>query len=301
MYIDIILLLNGGLDAFLVIVTAYILKKKLLPANFVVGILIGEFSLAFEFVELNFLVNLVGKIIVGLLMIAVSFKIKRVGELIKTFFCYNFTAALLGGIVYILFEFLGMNAKTSNLQITLQNIFILPVSALLLLIGYLFWNKIQQKNLVYDSVLYDLEVQFEENNSIEVKALLDTGNELRDPLTMRPVIIMEESAVFNVLPEEIKTLLMQPWDKTDNPWQFLWKLENKYASKIVFIAARGINGKSWFPGIHFKVKVKKDDYYWEGTVTIALVRIVLNAEGRFRALLNLEHINSKIVREEIAS
>ncbi len=44
---------------------------------------------------------------------------------------------------------------------------------------------------------------FNNGNEQKVKAMIDTGNLLKDPITNSPVIIVEKSSLNNILPKEI--------------------------------------------------------------------------------------------------
>lgn len=44
---------------------------------------------------------------------------------------------------------------------------------------------------------------YNDGNEQKVKAMIDTGNLLKDPITNSPVIIIEKNSLNNILPEEI--------------------------------------------------------------------------------------------------
>lgn len=47
-----------------------------------------------------------------------------------------------------------------------------------------------------------------EGVSVELKALVDTGNSLKDPLNRQPVIIVEKEAITNLLPPELEPIIL---------------------------------------------------------------------------------------------
>lgn len=51
-------------------------------------------------------------------------------------------------------------------------------------------------------IIYPLEIKINEK-SISMNALLDTGNMLKDPITLMPVIVVEKEMLYDFLPKEI--------------------------------------------------------------------------------------------------
>lgn len=294
-YLDLILIVNGAMDAFLLAFTAYLLRKKLSGLNLFVAVVLGEIPIFFILFELSGLLA-VSKILIPLAMVGVGLKTKRIDELIKGLLYFSLLAAVAGGIYYALAAWLGFYGGKG-----LRDFLFLPLTALLLMGGYRFWEKRQKANFFFDNILYDAELCFENNRTLKVKALLDTGNELRDPLTGTPVMLLEERVAQKVIPEKIQQFLQLPWRESPNPWSFVWNDEEYCWQRMVFISARGINGQTWLPGIRLgNVKIRQGAKEWEHPVTVALVPQVLSSEGKFQALLHPEHIRKPVGKEEIA-
>ena len=53
-----------------------------------------------------------------------------------------------------------------------------------------------------EEMIYKLKIKINDK-TVEVNALLDTGNKLKDPITLVPVIVIEKQKLYNFLPEEI--------------------------------------------------------------------------------------------------
>ncbi|UWG96119.1 sigma-E processing peptidase SpoIIGA [Dehalobacter sp. DCM] len=297
-YLDVILFLNGAMDAFLLYFTAYLLRKKVYKLSVFGAVLIGELPVVFILYEMNAVIA-ISRIMIPILMVAVAFRTKSIYELAKGLLYFSLLAAVSGGIYYLLAGWIGITGSTTGLL--LCDIWILPVIAILLVGGYRVWEKLTKRNLYLDNVLYDVELMMENGKKLTIKALLDTGNELRDPLTNTPVMILEEKAVSEILPEEIQQFLNLPWRNEANPWPFIWNSDESVIRKMVFIAAKGINGQVWLPGIRLgTVKITQHDTCWEQSMTAALVQQRLNTEGKYQALLHPENIQKTNGREEIA-
>lgn len=296
-YLDVILFVNGAMDAFLLFFTAYLLRKKVYKLNVFGAVLIGELPVVFILYEMTAVIA-ISRVLIPIMMVAVAFRTKNIYELAKGLLYFSLLAAVCGGIYYVLTGWIGLSGNSVGLE--LRDIWILPVIALLLIGGCRAWEILRKGNLYLDNVLYDVELTMGNGKDIKVKALLDTGNELRDPLTDTPVMILEEKAVSSILPEEIQRFLLLPWKDNPNPWSYIWNSEDSVIQKMVFIAAKGINGQIWLPGIRLStVRIMQGDKSWEQPITIALVQQSLNSEGKYQALLHPENIH-KLNGEEIA-
>lgn len=59
----------------------------------------------------------------------------------------------------------------------------------------IFKNRMSKKGLIYE-----IEIKIE-NKSIRLKAMLDTGNQLKDPITSIPVVIVEKEKLYEIMPK----------------------------------------------------------------------------------------------------
>ncbi|NLP43707.1 MAG: sigma-E processing peptidase SpoIIGA [Peptococcaceae bacterium] len=298
-YLDIILLVNGVMDAFLVVFTAYLLRKKAYLPNILLAVLLGELPIIPVLYGLTTL-EIISKLLVPVAMVVIGLRIRKPKELLKGLIYFNLLAAVCGGIYYV---FAGwLNLSTEEVLFTANDLWFLLLIILLLVGGYKFWEKTQKRSLLLDKILYTVEISFGPNSNLQVKALLDTGNDLRDPLTGSPVLLLEQQAALKILPATIREFLELPWQQHPNPWSLIWNNEEYASQKLLFISAKGIGGQTWLPGIRVsKVKFNQGESEWEQGATVALVSQVLSKENEFQALLHPEHIQKIGNKEEIAS
>ncbi|NLM21298.1 MAG: sigma-E processing peptidase SpoIIGA [Peptococcaceae bacterium] len=298
-YLDITLLLNGCMDAFILIYTAYLLRKKVKVFNVLVAVVLGEIPvvlIVFGFPGLA----AISKVLVPVAMVRIGLSTRGLRNLGKGLLYFSLLSAVCGGIYFALSAWTGLSLGVRRL-LTITGLWVFPLMAIFLVGGHRIWEKLQKANIILDNILYDVELFFEESQSVKLKALLDTGNELRDPLTGTPVLLLEEKAVLKFLPEKISQFLQMPWRESPNPWSYIWNNEEYCRQNMVFISARGINGQTWLPGIRIgKVKISQGKKEWELPVTVAFVPQTLSTESRFQALLHPEHIPKLTCKEEIA-
>lgn len=295
-YLDITLTINATMDAFLLMFTAHLLRRKVYLLNLLIGVVIGSlpvFLIVYQYPTLT----LISKLLVPILMVGIALRVRDFRNLAKGVLYFSLLAAICGGLFYALLGWMGITG------ISYLTFWILPLAALVLTGGYRIWEKSSKNNQFLDSVIFEAEISFGEDKKLSVKALLDTGNDLRDPLTGTPVMLLEECSAREVLPEKVLEFLQLPWKESSNPWSILWKSDEYYLQRLVFIAAKGVNGQSWLLGIRLgKVKISQGGNIWgEQSVTVALVEQVLNSEHRFQALLHPDQIVKPVNKEEIAS
>lgn len=96
-------------------------------------------------------------------------------------------------------------------------------------------NKLSKKDM-----LCNISIIFEEGK-VDINAIIDTGNFLREPLTGKPVIIVEKDVLKNVIPVEI----LENMQEIINGKKIL---EEKYMSKIRLIpfSALGTQNRTTF-------------------------------------------------------
>ncbi|AGB41697.1 sigma-E processing peptidase SpoIIGA [Halobacteroides halobius DSM 5150] len=110
------------------------------------------------------------------------------------------------GAILALYNLTGgspLNSLALVLNISPDNLWIIIYGfILIIIIGKFGWMLIRQKlfpNIF--SVLISIDF---DGDSQQIKALVDTGNQLEDPLTKTPVIIVEVEVLLEILPERIK-------------------------------------------------------------------------------------------------
>lgn len=298
-YLDITLLVNGAMDAILLGFTAHLLRKKVNLVSLFIAVVLGQLPIILILFDFSALTS-VSRAIIPLVMVGIGLKTKSIRDLAKGLLCFSLLTAVSGGIFYAITGWLGFGVGEGTF-LTLKNLWLLPLMVLILIGGCRGWEKLQKINGFMDNVLYDAELFFDNDKILEIKALLDTGNELRDPMTDTPVMILEEREAQKVLSEQLKQFLLLPWEESPNPWTFIWNSDDDCIRKMIFISAKGINGQTWLPGIRLKaVKISQDNKVWERPITVAFVKQSLNSEGKFQALLHPEHIHKAYGKEEIA-
>ncbi|WP_243183302.1 sigma-E processing peptidase SpoIIGA [Anaerosolibacter carboniphilus] len=190
--------------------TAYFSKTKVPKHKVWVGATLGAiYAFVVFFPSLTFLYSMIMKVVVSMLIIVVTFMpyhFKHFFKLLGIFYLISF---MFGGAAFALFYFTVFQGLLSNGVFYIGNVFDTFSPKLLIyagIIAYILikycWDYIQVKisrEKIYVPICIEIE-----NQKSQVKALIDTGNSLHDPLSKYPVIIVEYEAIKDLLPLDIQ-------------------------------------------------------------------------------------------------
>ena len=204
-YIDIILLENLCMNYIILFATAYIMKIKISHIRIIASSSIGAvYSIMLYMQILPIYSSIFMKIILSVAMVYISYAPKTVKIAIKQLIIFYLISFAFGGCAFALLYFVKPQ------DIFIKNgvyIGIYPLKIALLggIVGFIITYiafKIIKNKATKEEMIYKLKIKINDK-TVEVNALLDIGNKLKDPITLVPVIVIEKQKLYNFLPEEI--------------------------------------------------------------------------------------------------
>lgn len=195
-YIDTLFLTNFACDFFLLYLTRTICKDKSRTYRMIVGALIGAvYSVLMFCVDVMVWQSILASVFVSALIVYVSFKSKTAKEFLTVFAVFYFASFILAGISYVVFFAPGFTGIT---EMALSNgVFYFNINPWAVIVGaalcflLLFAvERVYTKRLVQAANMHNVTITYN-NKSINIKALLDTGNHVCDPVTGIPVVVCE--------------------------------------------------------------------------------------------------------------
>lgn len=292
-YLDVIFLENMVINYIILYATGVILKERIKQSRLIMGSTIGAiYSIIYYLFKLKIYSGLLIKIILSIVIIYVSFNSNNLKDLLKKILLFYLASFVFGGaVIAIIYMVNSQNVTIQNGVLvgnyTIKTILIgIVVAYFTIIIAFkLIKTKILKKDLICDiSIMIN-------NKEIKTKALIDTGNFLKDPITQIPVIVIEHTLLYDVLPKEIlnniEKILGGDFSKISN------EIKDKYFSKLKVIPFSslgksngmllGIIGENL--NIYFKDENEKID-----KVIVGIYNKSLTKKGEYRSLLGIESL-----------
>ncbi len=261
-YIDVVIIENLIINYFLILITTQIISMRVKVINMFLASLLGSVYTLFIFSpKFNFFTNIIGKYSVVIIMLIIALNTKKISTILKASIVFFMISFMFVGICF--FFALIQN----DYDITRAFVIEKYSSKYLLFNGiimYIILNRIVfyiKNRISIANLIYDLEINIDEK-IIKIKGFLDTGNELVEPITTLPVIIVEKHYFYNI------------------------NLENKELFNVPY---KVINGYS---NTMLGFKVKNIKMYNKGSNILIRDAIVcfcdknLSTEGDYEALLS---------------
>jgi sigma-E processing peptidase SpoIIGA len=204
MYVDVLLIENFIIDYLLLNVTSKLSKLKTNRTRLSIGAAVGAlYILIVFFPSLKVFLGIVTNFAVSALMLIIAFAPEKFKDFFKVLGLFYVIAFVFGGAAFFLFYFTGKGNVVNGVYY-IKNF---PFSMLIagLTAGYflvVYCYKYVQHKALNDELNYNITV-IVDNKQARIKAILDTGNSLKDPISNLPVIVAEYDALHDILPEEL--------------------------------------------------------------------------------------------------
>ncbi len=207
-YLDVVFAVNFILDFIILLLERRISRKRVSLNRIFLGALVGASLMCVIILipKMNYILYLAfSYFFSSALIICVTFKPKKIKELIKLTLLLYMIAILLGGIIFTLYYYSIVGYGLT--RIFSKDVFKgldLQILLLLLCLAVVIWVifiNIFFKVVNVSKSIYDIGIFFQ-NKEMKINALLDTGNALYDPISHWPVIIGEIEIFKNYLNTE---------------------------------------------------------------------------------------------------
>jgi stage II sporulation protein GA (sporulation sigma-E factor processing peptidase) len=229
------------------------------------------------------------KIACSMLIIIVCFTPYHFKDFFRLMGIFYLVTLVFGGAGFALFYFNNFNGIISNgifyiANISIKNIFISCGVAYILI--QFSWGYIQDQ-LSREQILMDVSIEINTKKA-DLRGIVDTGNSLIDPISKYPVMIVEYNAIKDILPTEIKDILLD--NKIFNLEQIITQLNgSSWVTRFRIIPYRALGTENGML-IGFKpdnVLIYNDKYYRDiKDIIVAIYNRNLSKTGDYRALLH---------------
>lgn len=204
-YLDLILLENIVMNYIIILATGMICKVNIKYIRVFLSSLLGAVYAIITYVAgMEIYTSQITKIIVSICMVYIAFNSTNLKTMLKQLVIFYLTSFCFGGAAYYLLYNIKPNLIQSSNGI-LVGTYPIKIAVLGGILGFFIINisfKIIKSKITKKDMIYDIEIFYKENKS-NIKAILDTGNLLTDPITKTPVLIVEAQKLKNIIPEKI--------------------------------------------------------------------------------------------------
>jgi stage II sporulation protein GA (sporulation sigma-E factor processing peptidase) len=215
-YLDIVILENIVINYLILTVTARFSKNKASNLRLLLGSVLGTAYLVLMILlpDMKVYTTVFSKVLLSIGMVAATFSFGRLKIFLKTLALFYATTFLFAGAGFALMFFKkdwgimrnGVIMSPASLLDTTWAELLLAVAVTLIILR-IVWDAIQSRFL-REKLLVKVSIAFD-RKSIDVPALVDTGNSLHDPLSNMPVVVVEFAAIKDLLPDDIRSIFEQ--------------------------------------------------------------------------------------------
>lgn len=207
-YIDVVFVLNFVMDFIILLLEKRLLKRQTPLARLFLGAMFGAFLMCVIVLvpKLNYILYLgLSYFLTSMLIIIITFRPKGLRELLKLTAIMYIIAIVLGGIMFALLYYTSFGYGLSIMMtkdvigpMTLSHLLLMLVIAVMLFVvfAHIFTKITNMSRKIYTIKMYV------KDKEIITCGLLDTGNNLFDPITKVPVIIGENVIIKSFIGDE---------------------------------------------------------------------------------------------------
>lgn len=232
-YLDILFFINLIMNYIILIVTSifggiYSPRKKIFFSAFIGAV----YALCVFFINLGFIL----KVLVGFLMIFIAFGKKNFFKTCILFFMVSFMFA--GAIIAIFY--LSKNPSyllINGIPYIEININLLISAFIFCYLGLCIFHRGLGKNKVISNNITDIYIKIGTKQA-KLSTFIDSGNVLFDNITGKPIIVVEATALFEIIPNDLQFILKEnPIDSIE----FASFIENNLKIRLINFTSLGNN------------------------------------------------------------
>lgn len=303
-YLDIILCENLLMNYIILFATYVIIKPKTKhpQIRMILSSLLGSIYAIIVYLNiLSIYTNLLAKITLSVVMVYIAFAPPNVKQLLKQILIFYLVSFIFGGCTFALIYFL----KPENVEMK-NGVFVgmypIRVGLIAGVIAFIITQiafKINKSKLNNKNTFIEIEL-YNKNKMTKARALLDSGNMLKEPISQKPVIVVEKTTLSKIIPEEVLDYIEKIVggdDQGKNEMQ-------EYLSKIRMVPFMSLGKENgMLIGIRLdKIKINTEDIRLEKENIIAgIYEKKLTKDNKYNALIGLNLLEGEQENESITN
>ena len=289
-YIDLIFFENLIMNSIIIYATAILLKIKPKIWRVLISSSIGgTYAIVIYISKFKIYESIILKIILSIIMVYIAFNPQNMRKLWKQVLIFYLTSFVFGGAALYLIYFI----KPQNILIKnglFAGEYVLKVILLGAIMGLVIIKvsiKIIKTKIRPKDMYCRINIKLN-GKEVQTNAMIDTGNLVKEPITNIPVIIVERSLLYEILPKEILNNLGEILEGNFN--SVSEEIQNQYVSKMRWLPYKSLGKENgMLLGIRVDgVEIEKEDTNKIDKVIIGIYDKSLTKRGEYRALVGMD-------------
>lgn len=289
-YIDVVFIENLIMNYIILYGTAIISKVTPKQIRLIIASTVGAIYAIIAYMSiLKIYSTFILKIILSIIIIYIAFNPQNIKTMLKQLILFYLASFVFGGAAF----FLIYVVKPQDI-ILRNGVFVgtypLKIAILGAIVGFsiiVLAFKIVRNKLSKKSLFCNVKIKLN-NNEIDTTALIDTGNLLKDPISNMPVIVVERTLLYDVLPRQILNNLENILGgELEN---FSEEIKNEYISKLKVIPFSSLGKQN---GMLLGIKAdeinieSEEESITKDNVIVGIYDKSLTKRGEYRALVGM--------------
>lgn len=292
-YIDIVIIENLIMNYIILCATGIVSKNKIRPLRLIMASLLGAIYSVVAYMKiLEIYSNIVLKILLSVIIVYIAYNPQTVKKLWKTLVMFYLVSFVFGGVAFSLIYIIKPQdiIMKNGLFLGTYPLKTIILGAIVAFAIIIIAVKIIRKKFTTKDIICDIEIILN-NKKINTKALIDTGNMLKEPITNTPVVVVEKILLYECIPKEILNNINQiiGGDLEKIPQQ----IQSQYISKLKLIPFSSL-GKQNGMLLGIKVQqikiIKESEEITKENIIVGIYQQSLTKNGEYQALMGMEFI-----------
>lgn len=290
-YIDVVFIENLIMNYIILFATSIIIKVKVKHIRLILASSLGAiYSIIAYMSILEMYSSVILKIILSVIIVYIAYNPQNVKNMWKYLVIFYMTSFVFGGAAFALIyivkpqDILMKNGLFLGTY-PLKTIILGTIVAFVVIVTSfkLVKSKISKKDMFCTIKININKVE------IETKAMIDTGNLLKEPIFNTPVIVVEHTLLYDCMPKEIlnnlENILGGDFENISE------EVKNKYISKLKVIPFSSLGKQN---GMLIGIKpeevtvINDENENKINNVIIGIYNKSLTKRGEYRALIGIE-------------
>ena len=281
------------MNAIILYATAIILKKKPKTIRIILASAIGSvYAILTYITEISIYTSVIAKGILSIMMIYVGFNPQNMKRMWKQVLIFYLTSFVFGGVaLYLIYFIKPQNVLMKNGMFVGE--YVLKVVFLGAIVAFVIIKisiKIIKTKINSKDMYCNIKIKINEK-MIEARAMMDTGNLAKEPITNTPVVIVESSLLHDIIPKEILNNLEKILGGDFS--EISEEIQQEYMAKLRCIPFSSLGKQNgMLVGIKVdEIKIEnEEEKKMSKNVIIGIYDKSLTKRGEYRALIGLELI-----------